>query len=208
MKKIYRTSKKILAFVAALIVLISTSSVRASTLRTAPVGNAEELFSAISVYCNRWHSLIGEALGFDMSFNPDNIRMTDKKHYNMGGIEVTTFDMDGISVDVSDDLSVYEVQIPIKSGQREQYSSTARIFALISALAYDFPSSEQEMSNRYMTLLSEYLDFMEQNKGALASGDIAYWEIETEKGEFEFQFIAEEGRLMMLYDQMYFADEP
>lgn len=189
-----------------LILMLCFSASLAGTLKYIPVGSAEEIISAAAVYCNKWHELIGSALGYDMAFNENNVTVIQQKHYDMGGNRVTTFDMDGIQVDVDDDLTIYAIQIPVLSGTKEQYASTARIFAVVNALAFNYPSSDAEMSQRYMGCLSEYLDFMEENKDKLAAGDIVYWKINTDKGEFEFQFIAVNGRLRMMYDNAYIED--
>ncbi len=195
------------AFMALLLLLCSVSFALASTLKTSPIGSAEEIFSTVTVYCNKWHSLIGQTLGYNMAFDSEKITMRESKHYNMGGIKVTTFDFDGISAEITDDLTIYGIQIPILSGQKEQYASTARVFALVSAVAYDYPSSDAEMTNRYMSLLSEYLDFMESNKDVLAAGNLADWNITTEKGSFDFSFMAGTGgQLRMIFEQIYFED--
>ena len=201
-------AKRLTAALAAMLLLLCVAaSALAATLKTAPIGSAEEIFSAVAVYCGKWNSLIGETMGYNMTFDAENVTQKESKHYNMGGIRVTTFDFDGISAEITDDLTVYGIQIPIRSGQEGQYASTARVFALVSAVAYDYPSSDAEMTDRYMSLLSEYLDFMEANKDVLAAGDIAYWEKETDKGSFEFSFMAGTGgQIRMIYEQIYFED--
>lgn len=203
--------KHLLSVLTSLIVLtvvVSTSFALASTLKLGPIGEAGKIFGRIASYCGEWNRQIGPSVGFDLSFDSGKLETIQKKHYDMGGNQVTTFNMDGILFDADDDFTVYGISIPIRSGVQEQYAATARIFALINTLAYDFPDSPDGMTVRYTDLLEQYTAFMEENKETLASGDIAYWEIETDKGEFEFQFFSEDGRLVMLYDRMFFADEP
>lgn len=203
--------KRLLSIVTGMMVLavvVSATFAQASTLKLAPIGEAGKIFGRVASYCGEWNRQIGPSVGCDISFDSGKLETVQKKHYDMGGNQVTTFDMDGVLFDADDNFTVYSISVPIRSGVQEQYAATARIFALVNTLAYDFPDSPDGMSARYTDLLDQYSAFMEESKDTLASGDIAYWEIETEKGEFEFQFIAEEGRLMMLYDQMYFADEP
>ena len=194
------------ALICLLTLILPVFAAHAATVRLAPIGSAEEIFSKVSVYCNKWHDLIGSVLGYDMSFNMDRVKQTQGKHYDIGGNQVTSFDFDGISAEIGDDLTVYAMTIPILDGTKEKYTSTARIFAVLNALAFDFPSSDEEMSKRYMSCLSEYLDFMEKNKETLSAGEFAYWEVQTDKGEFEFQFISIDGRLRMIFDKLYFDD--
>lgn len=179
---------------------------QASTVKYAPIGNAGEILSAAAVYCNKWDELIGSTFGYDMAFNDNNMSVVQEKHYDIGGNQVTTFNIDGIHVDADADLTVYSIQIPVLSGKKEQYTSTARIFAVLNALAYDYPYSDEEMSQRYMACLGEYVTFMEENKDILAAGNSAYWTVKTEKGEFKFSFISVNGRLMMIYNKIYFED--
>ena len=189
-----------------LFVLFSLSVAHGGTLKFAPIGNAESIISAAAVYCNKWDELIGSAVGYHMAFNESRTSVVQKKHIDMGGNMVTTVDIDGIHMNIDDNMTVYTIQVPVRSGEKEQYVSTARIFAVINAIAYDYPSSDAEMSQRYMDCLSEYLAFMEENKDLLASSNVVYWTIETEKGVFEFRFVAISGRIRMLYDKMYFED--
>lgn len=193
---------------AALNVLVPFSSAQASTVKLAPIGEAGEIFGRIAAYCGEWNRQIGSSVGCDLSFSSDKLVIIQKKHYDMGGNQVTTFNMDGILFDADDHYTVYSIAVPIRSGTQAQYAATARIFALINTLAYDFPDGPEGMTARYTDLLDRYTAFMEENRETLSSGDFAYWEIETEKGEFEFQFIAEEGRLLMRYDRMYFVTDP
>ena len=196
--------KRMFARLTAIIWILSLSAAIAGTVKIPPICQASDLLSSASVYCNRWDRLIGKSVGYDMAFDETNVRKIADKHSDMGGNEVTAFDFDGIWLDVDDDQTVYAVTIPVEPGTEGQYASTARIFAVISAMAYDFPDSEKEMTARYMNLMDEYLDFMEQNKETLADGSFAYWKITTGKGEFTFQFIYISGKLRMMYDELYF----
>ena len=189
-----------------LVLILSLSVAAAGTVKLPPIGTAEQIISQAGVYCNEWQDLIGDAFGYNMSFDEENVSVVQKEHYDVGGNKVRTVDFDGIQLDVDDDLTAYAAQIPISTDRKEKYTGTARVFALVSALAYDYPSSEAEMSARYMTLLTEYNDFMEKNAADLAGGSFVYWDISTEKGDFEFQFCMEKGRILMLYDKLYFAD--
>ena len=199
-----RNLVRLTAWVLLFVLFVSSSS--ASTVKLAPVGSAEEIISAVAVYCDKWHELIGADLGYNMAFDETNITLTQDWHTDVGGNRVKSFNFDGIVADLDEEMNVYTLMVGIESGRKEQYTSTARIFGIICAVAYDYPSSERAMTDRYLTLLGEYLDFMEKNKDTLAAGEFAYLEITTEKGEFEFQFFAYNGKTRMIFDKMYFAD--
>lgn len=198
--------RRIFCLVLSVLVLFVSASA-AGTITLPAIGSAEEIISAASVYCNKWNELIGGAFGFDMSFDPNNIRKVEERHYDLAGNQVVTFDFDGIQADVDDDLMVHSFDIRIQATtSQEQYASTARIFGLINALGYDYPHSDAEMTARYMDLLTAYTEFMEANKEKLAAEEIVYWTVTTDKGDLEFQFIAIGGRLRMMYDLMYLED--
>lgn len=203
MKKRLHTALTILT---ALMILVSVSSALASTLRLAPIGEAGKIFGRVASYCGEWNRVIGPSVGYDLSFDSGKIEVIQKTHADMANNQVTTYNMDGILFDADESFTVYSITVPVRSGDQEQYAATARIFALVNTLAYDFPDSPDDMAARYTGLLDQFTTFMEENREVLAAGDIVSWIIATEKGEFEFQFIVEEGRLLMLYDQMYFSD--
>lgn len=198
-----RLNRPLIRLFAVLLSLLMLPEALASTVRTDPVGSAEKIFSTLSVYCNQWQELIGKPMGADLSFNPENIKKAEDLHYDLGGHQVTTFNFDGVYAEVDNDLNVYSVEIRIQEGEQAQYAATSRIFALISALSGDLPSSEAEMKQRYLSLLSEYLSFMEENRETLSAGNFAYWQI----GDLELSFFREAGILHMLFDRMTFEKD-
>lgn len=184
--------KRLAAALAALILLLSASSALAITMRIGSIGNAEEIFPAVAFYCNSWQKLFGESTGVDLSFDPEHVTVIAEKHINLNGNMVTSFDYDGIIADVEDDHLIYEIQIPMHFGEAEQDASVARLFALVNALGFDEPASDEEMTGRYTSLLEDYKLFLNENRYVLAVGDFAYWKVKTDKRELEFFFSADE----------------
>lgn len=180
----------------------------ASTIKYAPIGDARDIISAVSVYCNEWQELIGSAFGYDISFNLDNMSKKRDKHFDMGGNVVITYNFDGITAEVAEDSTVYQIQVPIALEGNESHAAMARIFALRNIMMYgDYPESSEKMIERYLVSLTEYTEFMDKNKDAIADGQFVYWTFESEKEEFEFQFVSIDGHLRMIFDKMYFTDD-
>lgn len=171
-----------------------------------PIGKSEEILPKIAVYCDKWHDSVGKSLGFDMDFDESNLRQTQEKHFDMGGNQVTTFDMDGVEIEIDDERTIYSVTVIIPDDSKAKYAAYARIFALKEALTRDYPASPDGMTTRFLDDLTAYTDFMEANKAQIAAGEITYWRIPDENGEeLEFQFYPlSNGRLMMIFDKLYF----
>lgn len=198
MKRVFR--------IVTLILILCLSVAAAGTVKLPPIGTAEEIISRASIYCNKWQELIGDAFGYDMAFREENVSVVQEYHYDMGGNKVRTVDFDGIRLDVDEDMTAYAAEIAVTQEGKEQYTGTARVFAFVSAVAYDYPASDEEMIARYTSILTEYNDFMEANRDALAAGDFIYWEMSTGKGDFEFQFYPVGNRILMLYDRLTFEE--
>ena len=188
-----------------LMLVLLFQSAAADTVRLAPLGSAEQIFSAVSVYCNKWCEQAGGTFGSeDMAFNRANSRKIADAHTDFGGNTVTTFDFDGITADVGGDLNVYSITIQDNPEITGSYYYYSRFFAVICVLGYEMPATDEEMSSRYHSLEEEYFAFAYANQEEFTDGDIVYWDLETEKGPLEVSFVFLDEHPRVTIEKMYF----
>ena len=199
--------KRLFALLAALILAAAISSSCASTVKYATLGSAEDIISRVVVYCDKWQELIGDAFGAHMAVDQDKLKKTQDYHFDMGGNQVATFDLDGISIDMDSDLNVYHISIRIGDEPGDITAATSRIAGVINAIGFDFPHDDDEMLARYMNYLTEYTDFMEKNKEKIAGGSAAFWTVETDNGPLEWSIVSISGRQRATLENLYFVDE-
>ena len=175
-------------------VFLTTAS--ASSAYEGKPQKVEDVLSAMTVYCTHWQQLIGDPMGYTFSFDPENLKLLRDRHEDMYGKMVTTFIIDGIYADIDDNLNVFTMLFPQKTGD---ISETVKVLAAISALAYDFPASNAEMRERFLQILTEYNDFTERHLAELLAGDSATWTKTTEKGTFQFNFYTSNGKIQVYW---------
>ena len=188
-----------------LMLVLLLQSAAADTVRLAPLGSAEQIFSAVSVYCNKWCEQAGGTFGSeDMAFDRANSRKIADAHTDFGGNTVTTFDFDGITADVGGDLNVYSITIQNNPEITGMNYYISRFLAVICALGYDMPATDEEIARRYSDLSTEYYTFTDAHREELTDGDIVYWDLETEKGPLEVGFIVLDEHPRITIEKMYF----
>ena len=119
----------------------------------ASIGTLDDIFGFITVYCDHWNNSFGEAFGTDMSFDFDNFSVLQNPGMDsfLNGDSVFLYDIDGIVAEV--DITSYDVisiYVPMITEKYDTYQVLSRTGAIMSYFAYDAPSSESELRNRYI----------------------------------------------------------
>lgn len=179
------------ALLAALFILFSPAA-RAESIRYLPLGTAPDILGAVAVYCNRWDSVIGKQMGYNMSFDSTDLVKTQDWHNDLSGTPVITFKCDGISFDMDDKQNVYFISLLLNG--EDSMTAVTKALAVVSTLIYSFPSGADAMTQRYLNLLTAYNDFMEESSAEIYT-DYGYkeWEIPGNNTDiiFSFNFIRE-----------------
>lgn len=162
-----------------------------STIKTATsMGTMEDLFSSVAVYCKHWNQIIGPSFSTDLSFDTDDwtIEKTTDFDTAMAGDFYVVINVDGIRAVIDfQEHNVYSLSVPLYNSKYDSYQNLARIAAVICAVAYDFPKSNQEMKERYIDIGKLITDQADRLLEELQTGgrEVSF-SVQTELGLFKF----------------------
>lgn len=150
----------------------------------------------ISVYCKHWNQSVGSAFGTDMSFDSDKMEIVKSTS------DVIVANYDGIIAETDWKFNVFSLRTNLTPSDKNSYRASARACAIISAVAYDFPYTESEMTDRYISTLNLYMDFLSANLENIMAKGKETMEITTELGKFAFDFLYMEDGIYLSWGEV------
>lgn len=115
-------------------------------------GPVEDVLGRVAVYCNEWDKIIGPSFGSDLSFNQKNISNTSND------FGILSAEIDGITTYMDEDMNVLMMEVIISDSSRDSLWTLARCLAIINAVYYDLPTTQDEMKHRFLDLMDVYMD--------------------------------------------------
>ena len=184
---------KLTALLVAVVLLISVSASLAETSVPA-LGQAPNVTATISVYCEFWNEKIGKSYSADMTYdtNDFDIVKSMKSGFN-GDKDLIVMNMDGIIVEMDWDYNAYSFRTNITPPDHDFYWAMSRACGLISAIAYDFPHTDREGIDRFVSVTTLVTDALEAHVNDLVSNGSASFDVVSDLGTYTFDLLRMEG---------------
>lgn len=190
--------KKVIIFLLCLSALLPYAALCEASNQ--PIGNLDNTLGKIGVYCNKWNETIGASFKTDISFDHEKFSVV-QTNFTVDMDESTPilylWDVDGVLTKTNLDLDVFSMAVDVMDSSKDQYFILARVCAMVSAMACPYPSSSKDMTNRFINISGEYLDFFESNWADVLSGKTAVWEFFYPNGGYVF-YLFRDGNSMYL----------
>lgn len=189
------------AFFVVLAVLFLLFSVVPASAETETAHDLAVYLADFTVYCKHWNDTVGKEYGIDISYDSD--RMTVIKAmlegFSGGTMDLNVADYDGIIAETDWNYNVYSLRANTIPDNVEKLYSISRVSALINAVAYDFPSTERQMTERFIETMNLYMDFLSANVDEILDGNAKTMTVKTSKGEFDFNFVFMDDGIYICY---------
>lgn len=182
--------KKLLSILLCFCLLPSCSFCEVDTVE---LGEFGDLIANIAVYCQHWNVSIGKEFGTDLSLHTEEMYVEKTPEYSSDNFDLSLpylYNIDGIKADVNIfNNQIYALYVIMNNDKYDSLQASARAAAIISAIAYDFPKSEKELTSRFIILFTQITDWLDLLKLKLRSFgapvDVVF-SVSAEKGVYNF----------------------